>query len=253
MAWNREKPQKNYLYMASKHIKKIHPTRNEGKMSIVIPAAGLGRRMKSRGPKPLIKIKQNTSILQNQILNIEDAFNHPQIVLVSGFEADKVMNESPDNLIKIENESYEDTNVARSIGVALRAISSAERVLIIYGDLVFNEKALEVLDYSSSSLFIVGNFIGEEEVGCVVNQKGNLENMMYDLPDKWSQIAYFQDAELDYLKQIVWNKNNSRLFGFEVINKIIEKGGKFKCEYAKDIKIVDVDTSKDIQKARQII
>jgi len=239
--------------MGVKHIKKIHPTGGREKMSIIIPAAGLGRRMKSRGPKPLIKINPNTSILQNQVLNIQDTFSNHQIVLVCGFEADKVMNESPDDLIKIENVFYEDTNVAKSIGIALRAISSAERVLIIYGDLVFDEKALQVLDYSCSSIFTVGNFIGEEEVGCVVNKQGNLEHMMYDLPDKWSQISYFEGTELNFLKQIVWNKSNSRLFGFEVINKIIEKGGKFKCEYNKNIKVIDVDTSKDIQKARQII
>ena len=239
--------------MANKHIKKIHPVGGNEEISIIIPAAGLGRRMKSRGPKPLIKIKPNVSILDNQIFNIQNAFTRPEIVLVCGFEADKVMNDAPDNLIKVENEFYEDTNVARSIGIALRALSTPERVLIIYGDLVFDEKALEVLDYGSSSLFTVGDFIGEEEVGCIVNQKGGLENMMYDLPDKWSQIAYFEGRELEYLKQIVWNRNNSRLFGFEVINKIVERGGRFKCEQANGVKVVDIDTSKDIQKARQII
>ena len=99
----------------------------------------------------------------------------------------------------------------------------------------------------------MSNFIGEEEVGCIINGKGYLEHMMYDLPYKWSQISYFQGKELDYLKQIVWNRDNSRLFGFEIINKIIEKGGRFKCEYIESIKIIDVDTSKDIQKANQIL
>jgi len=174
-------------------------------------------------------------------------------VLVCGFEADRLMKESPADFIKVENELYEDTNVARSIGLALRAINHVERVLIIYGDLVFDKEALRVLTYDTSSVFALDNFIGEEEVGCIINEEGNLGHMMYDLPRKWSQIAYFQGKELEYLKEIVWNRNNSKLFGFEIINKVIEKGGRLRCDYAEDIKIVDVDTSKDIQKARQIL
>ena len=58
---------------------------------------------------------------------------------------------------------------------------------------------------------------------------------------------------MDYLKEVVWDRTNNKLFGFEIINKIIEKGGRFKCDYIEDIKIVDVDTSKDIQRATQIL
>ena len=222
-------------------------------MGIIIPAAGLGKRMKSRGPKPLIKITENTTILQNQVKNIDECFGDNKIVLVCGFEAEKLMVESPADFIKVENELYEHTNVARSIGIALRTINTSKRILIIYGDLVFNQNALDILDYNTSAVFALGSFIGEEEVGCIINEKGNLEHMMYDLPCKWSQIAYFQGDELEYLKEVVWNRNNAKLFGFEIINRIIEKGGRFKCDYIEDIKIVDVDTSKDIQRAREIL
>jgi len=239
--------------MTTRQIKTIRRQSSGDQIGIIIPAAGLGKRMKSHGPKPLIKITNNATILQNQIKNIQKVFDDHRIVLVCGFEADKVMSQIPTNLSSVENELYEETNVARSIGMALRTVNDLSRILIIYGDLVFGQKALEVLDYSTSAIFALGDFIGEEEVGCVINNHGNLEHMMYDLPHKWSQIAYFQGKELDYLKEIVWNKNNNKLFGFEVINRIIEKGGRFSCEYDKDIKIVDVDTSKDIQKARQII
>jgi len=239
--------------MSTRHIKGTPPLDPSKRIGIIIPAAGLGKRMKSRGPKPLIKITEDTTILQNQIKNIQEAFDDHSVVLVCGFEADKLMGEAPSDFIKVENELYEDTNVARSIAIALRTMSSLERVLIIYGDLVFNRSALEALNYSTSSIFALGDFIGEEEVGCIINGKGNLEHMMYDLPHKWAQMAYFQGKELNYLKQIVWNRNNNKLFGFEVINKIIEKGGQFACRYAKDIEIVDVDTSKDIQKARKIL
>ena len=60
---------------------------------------------------------------------------------------------SPKDLIKIENENYEKTNVVRSIGLGLRAATS-ENVLVIYGDLVFNEETIKNLKPQCSSLII---------------------------------------------------------------------------------------------------
>ena len=240
--------------MSTRHIiKKMPLVRDSEDIGIIIPAAGLGKRMKSRGPKPLIKINGDTTILKNQMFSIRNKFTKASIVLVSGFQSDKLMSESPPEIIKIENEFYEQTNVARSVGMGLRALESLERILVIYGDLVFNEEALEVLDYKKSAVFCINDFIGSDEVGCIVDGDYKLENMMYDLPDKWGQIVYFQGKELRYLKEVVWNRNNSRLFGFEVINKIIEKGGTFECKKVEELKLIDVDTSKDIERARQVI
>jgi choline kinase len=240
--------------MTTRHIiKKIPLLKDSKEIGIVIPAAGLGKRMKSRGPKPLIKIKGDTTILKNQLYSIRNKFTKASIALVSGFQSDKLMAESPTEIIKVENEFYEQTNVARSLGIGLRALESFDRILVIYGDLVFNEDALEVLEYNRSAIFCINDFIGNDEVGCVVGGDNKLEHMMYDLPDKWGQIAYFQGQELNYLKEIVWNRNNSRLFGFEVINKIMERGGSFQCKKTDKIKLIDVDTSKDIERARQVI
>ena len=38
-----------------------------------------------------------------------------------------------------------------------------------------------------------------------------------------------------------------------IINKIIEKGGTFECKKVEELKLIDVDTSKDIERARQVI
>ena len=45
------------------------------KIGIIIPAAGMGRRMKSYGPKPLIKIGSST-IIKNQIQLLQTYFSH---------------------------------------------------------------------------------------------------------------------------------------------------------------------------------
>ena len=95
--------------------------------------------------------------------------------------------------------------------------------------------------------------MGHDEVGCILNDEGVLTNLMYDLPAKWGQITLFTGKELRLLKQLCWNEKNNTKFGFEIINQIISKGGIFRCIYHEEIKIVDIDSSKDIQKAKEIL
>ena len=124
------------------------------------------------------------------------------LILICGFEAEKMISSSPAGAIKVENELYEDTNIARSVAIGLRSIPNCNRLLLVNGDLVFSKNAISSIDYSRSSILASNDYMSDNEVGCIVNSRGNLENMMYDLPKKWAQIAYFQDKELYMLRSI---------------------------------------------------
>lgn len=236
---------------ATRNIAPIHSV-NTYKYSIIIPAAGQGLRMKSYGAKSLIKLSPNLNVIQNQLNIISQKFRYYEVILVTGFQAQRVMRETPNDIIKIENERYEDTNVCRSIGIGLRA-ATTNRVLIIYGDLVFNAQALNVKFNKGSSLIIdSSNTMTHNEVGCTITDSF-VDQVLYELPNRWSQIAFFVDDELEMLKQITWNPDNERLYGFEAINQIIDAGGKFRAIYPEGIKVNDIDTSKDIPIAQSII
>ena len=99
-------------------------------ITVIIPAAGVGRRMKSYGPKPLIMIGEST-VINIQIDTIRSQLDVRDIILICGFRAEKLMNETPNSIVKIENESYEASNVVRSIGMGLSAIRDAETVIIV--------------------------------------------------------------------------------------------------------------------------
>ena len=204
--------------------------------SIIIPSAGMGKRMRSYGPKSLIKIAPDKNIVENQIEIINNNFTNHEIILVCGFEADKLMNNTPKNIIKIENENYENTNVVRSIGLGLRAATS-DNVLVIYGDLVFNQETIKNL---------------KPEAGCNISNH-YVEQMLPDIENKWAQIAFLIGDELEMFKKICWSRDKSHYFGFEAMNEIIEKGGKFKSLSPQGMKITDVDSSKDLVTARKIL
>jgi len=240
----------------SKAVRNIATIRTYSKTpdyEIVIPTAGMGNRMKCYGPKSLIKIKTDLTIMQHQFQMINKHLRcDPQVIVVSGFQAQKVMNSTPFGTINIENENYETTNVARSIGMGLRA-TKTNHVIIIYGDLVFNKYAL-TFPVGDESVLVVDTHgtMTDNEVGCTVVNK-QVQQMWYDLPNKWAQIVYLTGIELALAKAICWHPNYYNCFGFEVINEIIKRGGKFTALRPHKLKVNDIDSIKDIPTVKQIL
>ena len=225
-------------------------SKKDTNITVIIPSAGEGRRMKSYGPKSLIGLTKE-NILQRQIRIINKVLDNVSFIVIAGFDCDKLMDACPDYFLKLENESYDITNVSRSIALALRAVKT-ERVLIVYGDLVFNELALSRMDYSTSCTSASNDEHRQHEVGCIVGANGNMVNMMYDLETKWNQILYLEGNELNLFKKICQERKNKKLFGFEILNKVIDCGGKIKCIVDDSIEVVDIDTSKDLLRANNI-
>lgn len=225
------------------------------KYSVIIPAAGMGNRMKSYGPKSLLLIPDTgMTILDNQLKHIYKYLPQAEIIIVAGFEAAKIrkyVNLKYKNVKVVVNEEYEATNVVRSIGIGL-ACAKYDDVVVIYGDLIFNAYTLKV-PFGSNSLVVVDGHgrMGDKEVGCIVN--GNLlERMMYTLPTKWAQIAYFKSKELDLLHRICQNRKFDVYFGFEIINIILNSGGQIAAYSPIRMKVTDVDSSKELEQSGQI-
>ena len=236
---------------AVRNIANIHSS-NPYKYSIIIPAAGQGIRMKSYGAKPLIKLTPDLNIIQNQLNIIASKFTNYEVVLIVGFQAYRVISQTPHDIIKIENERFAETNVCKSIGMGLRA-ATTNRVMIIYGDVVMNKNTFDTKFNKGSSLIIDSDTMTNNEVGCTINESKYIEQLSHDSPNKWAQIGFFVDKELEMLKKICWNPDNERHYGFEAINEIINMGGKFRAVSPPGIKVNDVDCSKDIPIAQSII
>jgi len=235
--------------LAYRHIQPIRGTKIN-RFSIVIPAAGMGLRMKSYGVKSLIDLSPSTNLINHQLNIIRQTFINCEIILVTGFEAEKLNNRTPHDIIKIENERYETTNVVKSIGIGLNAATS-NGVLIVYGDLLFNDKALQI-PLNESILVVDNGTMRVDEIGCrIENYYVNI--LSYDLSPKWAQILFLKGKELEMMRSLCCNKLNENLYGFEIINKIIEGGGKFRAYKPEGIKVNDLDTSKDLLTIKNII
>ena len=215
-------------------------------ISVAILSAGNGSRIKSYEPRSLLKIK-GTFLLEHQIKTINDSLENPEIITVVGCHANRVIKKTRGKSRFVENQMHEETNSSESLRLAFNN-STNLNFLFMHGDLHFNTKTLDVS--FDRSFVIVDNKerFKESEVGVTRNQE-TLSILSYGLPEKWAQMAFVTGQEYDILKSI-FNKyeyQDKKKLSFEVLNLIVEMGGKFACYEPKGMKITEIDRIKDIK------
>ncbi|MCK5400230.1 MAG: phosphocholine cytidylyltransferase family protein [Flavobacteriaceae bacterium] len=135
-------------------------------MKIIILAAGIGSRLGNPFPKPLTLLKNGKSIMRMQTDNIASRYNIDDINVVVGFKKDLIMERFPE-LTYVYNPFFDRTNTSKSLLQALKK-NRDESVLWLNGDVVFDEKLLDVLNpyikTNTSFVAVNKNKVGEEEV-----------------------------------------------------------------------------------------
>lgn len=220
-------------------------------LTIILPCAGMGTRMKSYGSKSLLLINgRGESLISKQIKVLRGVYPQAEIIVVVGFQEDKIRKKNTDKKVKfIYNPLYETTNVVYSIGLAMRSCTN-KRVLIVYGDLLFNKYAITAVSQDTSRVVIDEENFKREEVGLSIDGK-EIIHFAYDLPIKWAQIIYLVGKELKILREIIYNEQYIRWFGYEVFNQVINKGGSFKVCQPTKMKILEIDCLDDLKKIKE--
>lgn len=206
--------------------------------------------MKSFGSRSLLDVN-NQSLLEYQNSILKDQFPNSDVIVVTGFDSDRVMSKAPKTVIKIENERYKETNVLRSIGIGLRA-AIHDHVVIVYGDLVFNPETFNFPIDQSCILFDKSGLMDHSQVGCTITDH-HLENMFYNIGQPWAQIIYLTGKELKLFRTIACDRSKEKCFGFEACNEVVNKGGSFLCHSPKGMKVADIDSSKDLERIQKVL
>ncbi len=226
------------------------------KMSIIILAAGEGKRMKSYGVRSLISVG-GMSIIDRQLTLIGDAYPSVEIVVVAGFEANKLRSSLPSTVRVVENENYTITGAVRSLHLAF-GVTQGNIIGIIHGDLVFNKYALPPV--IKESMIIVDKQNGlmkTDEIGCILSHHEEVEKFDAIHNLKWGQIAFLMGRELELCKKFAANPDKFNHPSYQVLDNIVcgPRGvhqGKLKAISDPKIKITDVDMVKDLEIAKTI-
>lgn len=214
-------------------------------VSVIVPAAGLGNRMKSYGPKCLFPTPNGSTILNKIIKNVQKVYPHCEIIVAAGFEADKVIEALPTDIRVVENQIYDKTNMVESIRLSLNNAIYND-IIIINGDLIFNVYTLQSITKNGSCILIdTQNRFQKNEIG-VTTVDGNAMHFSYGLPTKWAQIVYLTGNELNLFKKFCNDRENNKRYTFEILNMVIESGGSILADEPKGMQITEVDSIKDI-------
>lgn len=221
-------------------VRKPKPT----SATVFILAAGINYRMKSFGSISLMNINDQF-LLDYQINVVRTVVPNAEIIVVVGFEADKVMRVCRDDVHYVENQLYETTNYLEELRLAFNNCISINNVLIIHGDVVFNQQALDIISNESATIVDTRNQISDADIGVtVVNNKVCV--FSYGLPTRWGHILYLTGKELDSFSRICKNRKQNKLFCWEALNSILKRGGKIKAVENKDQLISKLSRSREL-------
>lgn len=229
--------------------KKYGAGKDKSFLSVVVLSSSIGHRMKTYGPKSLLKITESQTVLDLQIQTISMVYPNSEIVLVVGFEADKVIKRTPENVRIVENQLYQTTNTIEEARLALNNVVN-DKILIIHGDLLFSCEAIDNLTKDGSCAVVDShNQIAEDEVGVTVVD-GNATVFSYGISRKWCQIVYLCGKELKYFKSFCCDREKRKLYVYEGLNSILDKNGIIKAIEPKDMSIVKIDSAKDFKEIK---
>lgn len=208
--------------------------------------------MKSAGSRALLRLPDGRTLLRRQIDLVRQVFGSPEIVVVVGHEADKVVKSLPDGIRVVENEFYDETGAARSVAMGMRA-TSAQSCLVVYGDLVFNRETLADVPKDRSVVILDSKGrIPHPDVGVNVDE-GLVVHFDYGLQPRWTQIAMLRGRELALFKAFGVSSVRRRHLGFEVLNDVINAGGELVAFENPDMEIAEVDSQADVKKLNGVV
>ncbi len=191
--------------------------------SFILIADSPNPRMRSYGPTSLLNIKESR-LIDIQVSEIIKYFKNYEIILCTGFEADKITRYIKTkykdiNIRTVENQQFEETNSCETLRLALNNINN-DHVFILDGNLIFDG---EILINNINKPYIL--FEPENktlEIGININERGYTEYMGYGASNYWSEIIYLNDANvINSLSRHLSVNNFKRKFIFEAINSLI--------------------------------
>ncbi len=149
-------------------------------VQVTILAAGMGTRLGRPFPKPLTKLANGQTIMEQQVANIKSVFGADvRITIVVGFKLDIVMEHMPDAVF-VYNENFDQTNTSKSLLKALRA-SHEGSVIWMNGDVVFDPVILQRLTpfivSGRSAVAVNTATVAEEEVKYTVDDRGFVKEL----------------------------------------------------------------------------
>jgi L-glutamine-phosphate cytidylyltransferase len=144
-------------------------------MKAVILAAGMGTRLGTQIPKSLTNLKNEITILDSQISKLLKIVGLDSILIVVGYKKELIMKAHPKSTF-VYNESYAQTNTAKSLLAAIKKID--DDIIWLNGDVYFDADILDILvDSDMSACLVDSKKCDDEEIKYTLTSDGFVKEL----------------------------------------------------------------------------
>jgi len=222
------------------------PKASEHKLDVILLAGVMGYRMKSYGPRCLMKIRKEETVLDRQLSILGSVYANARTIVTTGFESDKVVKQYGGKLSLVEHQYYTHNNEGDEARLAINN-SVADHALIICGHILFNQQAIRHIDLNESGIVIDSRGHLDEGTISVNHTEEHVTNILYgkEFKSKWSNIVYLTGKELKMFREIVQKEQCYRHFLHEIINSVIQSGGAMRVYNDPDAQLASINSYVD--------
>ena len=225
---------------------------------VVILAAGMGTRLARPLPKPLTELRDGRSIMQQQMDNLQRAFEGAQrVMIVVGFKLEAIIERFPEATF-VYNELYDQTNTSKSLLKALKA-SGDGGVLWLNGDVVFDPEVLSrvkpLIDASQSFVVVNTAKVSDEEVKYRLDEHGFISELSKQVVGGLGEavgINFVAGQDKAMLVRRLAEVGDQDYFERGIELAIENDGLQFKSVDISDLYAVEVDFAEDLEKANEL-
>lgn len=224
-------------------------------LQTIILAAGMGSRLGRSLPKPLTRLGDGRSIMQQQHDNISAAFGRDaRITTVVGYRAETVIEAFP-QANYVHNERYDQTNTSKSL---LRGLAATGRsgVLWMNGDVVFDPRvlgrAIDLIDRDQSFVTVNTAKVSDEEVKYTVSAEGYIKELSKTVVGGIGEavgINYISAAHKQAFMRQLQRVDDQDYFERGLELAIAENGVLLEPMDISDLYAVEVDFAEDLERA----
>lgn len=179
--------------------------------------------VKSYGPRSLCEDKNGITILEKQIITINNSFKRCKIFIVceQKYRKIKKITSNYKNIEIIEKKETDELNDLHMIGQVFERIN--DNLLVINDNLILKQDIFKRFNKTRSQLILSNQSISD--MGCIINEDKIIQNISWALPLYWTNISYFKGLEFNLLEQISQLSISKKWFLFEGLNWMIDNGG----------------------------
>ncbi len=227
-------------------------------IDLIIPAAG--RRKGGPEPRPFVSLGAET-VIGRQLRLAKTFFSPAKNIVVVGFSAVEFSRRLPLSTHLVLNKNWRHTNMAYSTALGLER-STAERSLVIHGDMVFARELLGSLPGKGSFVVVAKQPDPPpgrprkkprrpDEVGVSV-QDGEATRFAYGLTPKWAHVLCLTAGDRREFVKLAMERTRSHHFTHEILNELIEWGSVIQAVPAPEEWLAEIDGPDHVKDAIKI-